>query len=360
MKIVIVGAGPGGSTAALLLGQQRRHEVVLLDRDQFPRMKTCGSGLGPRCLSLCKEIGLFDKMQGLALGIRGCRFVAPNGAEAVLASNTEAAWIIPRATFDSEIAFAAERAGARFIQGFNAKRALRDDNGRIRGVSDGKTDIEADLVLFADGAHSRFSIDRRKRRQIAAIMAWYEGVPYTSGVLEMFFDKRVKPWYGWLFPETPTRVNVGICYDPEDPEDPKKILHEVIDRNVGERLRGAEQVGKYRGHPIVYTERVGPVAAPGALWIGEAARLTNAATGEGISYAMRSARVVAGAIAAHDAPGQALYEDYTRKTVRSFTLPLQTGVGFMNFVGTPAFAMVSSLITQRAVQSPLRWLLANV
>ncbi len=360
MKIVIVGAGPGGSTAAMLLGQQRRHEVVLLDRDEFPRMKTCGRGLGPRCVSLCQEVGLFDKMKDLALGIRGCRFVAPNGAEAVLASNTEAAWIIPRATFDAEIAFTAERAGARFIQGFNAKRALRDDHGRIRGVSDGKTDIEADLVLFADGAHSRFSIDRRQRRQIAAIMAWYEGVPYTSGVLEMFFDKRVRPWYGWLFPETPTRVNVGICYDPADPQDPKKILDEVIDRNVGARLRGAEQVGKYRGHPIVYTESVGPIAAPGALWIGEAARLTNAATGEGISYAMRSATVVAAAIAAHDAPGRDLYEDYTRKTVRTFTLPLKTAVGFMNFVNTPAFSMVSSLITHKAVQPPLRWLLANV
>ena len=80
MKIVIVGAGPGGSTAAMLLAQQRGHEVVLLDRDQFPRMKTCGSGLGPRCLTLCKEIGLFDRMKSLALGIRGCRFVGPSAS----------------------------------------------------------------------------------------------------------------------------------------------------------------------------------------------------------------------------------------------------------------------------------------
>jgi hypothetical protein len=75
---------------------------------------------------------------------------------------------------------------------------------------------------------------------------------------------------------------------------------------------------------------------------------------------MRSARVAAEAIADHSAPGLPLYEDYTRRTVRSFTLPLSTAVGFMNFAGTPAFAAVSSLITHRAVQSPLRWLLANV
>ena len=65
---------------------------------------------------------------------------------------------------------------------------------------------------------------------------------------------------------------------------------------------------------------------PKSLGIGEAARLTNAATGEGISYAMRSARVAAEAITDNPAPGQILYEDYTRRTVRSFTLPLQTAI----------------------------------
>ena len=359
MKIAIVGAGPGGSTAALLLAQERRHEIVFVDRDEFPRMKTCGSGLGPRCVTLCKELGLYDQMKGMALGIRGCRFVAPSGQEAILASNTEAAWIIPRATFDAEIAFTAERTGAKFVQGYAVKRPLRDPSGRICGITDGKTDIEADLVIFADGAHSRFSIDKRKRRQIAAIMAWYDGVPYTRGVLEMFFDKRVKPWYGWLFPETDTRVNVGICYDPEDPADPKQLLQEVLERNLGDRLKGAEQIGKYRGHPIVYTNKIGPIAAPGALWIGEAARLTHAATGEGISYAMRSAQVMAQSIAAEPSPGQALYKDYTKRTARAFTVPLNTAVGFMNFVNTPAFGMVASLVTHKVIQTPLRYLLEH-
>lgn len=360
MKIAIVGAGPGGSTAALLLRQTRRHEVLLLDRDEFPRKKTCGSALGPRCVSLCRDIGLYEQMGSLAYGIRGCRFVAPTGEEAILDSPQEAAWIIPRETFDAEIAFRAEREGARFVQGFKAIKVVREPSGRIRGVSDGKQEVEADLVLFADGAHSRFSVDRRKRHQIAALMAWYEGVPYKAGCLEMFFDLRVRPWYGWLFPETETRVNVGICYDPEDPQDPKQILNEVIERNVGARLRGATQVGRYRGHPIAYTRNVGPVAAPGALWVGESARLTNAATGEGIYYAMKSAQVAVQAIERNGRAGTSLYADYTRMTEKVFTVPLHAAVGFMRFVGTPVFSWVSSLITSRSVQAPMRWLLAHV
>src|SRR6185436_14267335 len=143
----------------------------------------------------------------------------------------------------SEIAFRAERSGAKFVQGYKAIRALRDPSGRIRGITDGKNDVEADLTLFCDGAHSRFSVDRRPRQQIATIMGWYEGIPYTPGVLEMWFDARVRPWYGWLFPETETRVDIGICYHPDDTEDPKKIFAEVVERNVGKRWAGATQVG---------------------------------------------------------------------------------------------------------------------
>jgi geranylgeranyl reductase family protein len=359
MKIAIVGAGPAGSTAAMLLAESRQHEVILLDRDDFPRTKTCGSGLGPRCLKLCQEIGLFERMSSLALGVRGLRFVGPNGAESMLAGPKDEAWIIPRKTFDAEIAFRAERSGARFVQGYKVVKTLRDPSGHIRGVSDGKTDIEADLVLYCDGAHSRFSIDRRPKQHIATIMGWYEDVPYTSGCLEMYFDLRVKPWYGWLFPETPTRVNIGICYHPDDPEDPKKILAEVIERNIGKRMRNASQVGKFRGAPIAYTRSVGPVSSPGALWVGESARLTNAATGEGISYAMRSAKVATDAIARHRQPSTELYADYTQATTRAFTVPLNTAVGFMNFVDTPVFGWVSSFITSRLVQTPMRWLLAN-
>lgn len=360
MKIAIVGAGPGGSTAAMLLAESRRHEVVLVDRDEFPRQKTCGSGLGPRCISVCKEIGLYDSMARLALGIRGMRFVGPSGTEAMLMSNQEAAWIIPRKTFDAEIAFRAERSGARFEQGYKVTRALRDPSGRIRGISDGKTEIEADLVIFCDGAHSRFSIDRRKKPQIATLMAWYEGIPYQEGCLEMYFDRRVKPWYGWVFPETPTRVNTGICYNPDDPADPKEILKEVLERNLGPRFKNATQVGRYRGAPIAYTSTVGPIAAPGAIWVGESGRMTNAATGEGISYAMKSAQVAAEALSRHARPGPALYEDYTRSTAKTFNTRLTSAVRFMNFVNTPVFDMLSSLITSRAVQTPMRWLLSNV
>jgi flavin-dependent dehydrogenase len=55
--VIIVGAGPGGATAALSLAQRGVRDVLLLDRDRFPRDKTCGSGISPLAIRLADELG---------------------------------------------------------------------------------------------------------------------------------------------------------------------------------------------------------------------------------------------------------------------------------------------------------------
>jgi flavin-dependent dehydrogenase len=177
--------------------------------------------------------------------------------------------------------------------------------------------------------------------------------------MEMWFDKRVTPWYGWLFPETAKRVNIGICYDPEDPANPREIFNEIVARHVGaHRMRSAEQVIKFRGAPIVYTERVGPVHEPGALWIGEAARLTNALTGEGIGYAMQSALVAADHI--ERCPAEVLGTQYERALKWAFTPRLKAALAMMRFVGTPAFSAVSAFVSLRPVEKAITYALEHV
>jgi geranylgeranyl reductase family protein len=357
-KIAIVGAGPAGSTAALLLARSGRHEVTLLDRDAWPRMKTCGSALSPRCLALVEKLGVAERLRPRAYGIRGLRFTGPAGRSTVL-SGKEGAWVIARAEFDAELAFLAQRHGARFIQQFKANKLLRDCSGRVRGVSDGKREIECDLIVLADGAHSRFSPDPRPKRRIATIMSWYEGVPFTEGHMEMWFDRRVSPWYGWLFPETANRINIGICYDPDDPANPRDIFHEIVARHVGEgRMRNADQVIKFRGAPIVYTERVGPVNEPGALWIGEAARLTNALTGEGIGHAMQSALIAADCIERY--PLDVVGKHYEQALKRAFTPRLRGALAAMYFARTPAFSALTTLASVRPVEKAIAYALAHV
>jgi flavin-dependent dehydrogenase len=196
-------------------------------------------------------------------------------------------------------------------------------------------------------------------RPPATIMAWYEGIPFTEGHMEMWFDRRVLPWYGWLFPETDKRVNIGICYDPEDKANPREIFSEIVARNVGQqRMRNAEQVIRFRGAPIVYTESVGPVHQPGALWIGEAARLTNALTGEGIGYAMQSAIIAADCI--DKFPDEVLGAQYERALKWAFTTRLQIALGALKFVGTPMFTAVSSMLSVKPVEKAITYALQYV
>jgi flavin-dependent dehydrogenase len=97
-------------------------------------------------------------------------------------------------------------------------------------------------------------------------------------------------------------VNIGICVDGQDEEGNKstKDLRATFDgflkRHYGEKLKNATQVGKLKGHPIVYTTWIDNMSAPGALFLGEAARITHNATGEGISQAMQSGVYAAEAI----------------------------------------------------------------
>jgi flavin-dependent dehydrogenase len=167
------------------------------------------------------------------------------------------------------------------------------------------------------------------------------------------------PWYGWLFPETAKRVNIGICYDPEDPANPRETFDEIVARHVGEwRMRGAAQVIKFRGAPIVYTERVGRVHEPGALWIGEAARLTNALTGEGIGYAMQSALLAVDCIAR--CPAQLVGTQYERALKWALTPRLKAALATMRFVGTPAFSALSAFVSLRPVEKAITYALEYV
>src|SRR5690606_8971626 len=112
--------------------------------------------------------------------------------------------------------------------------------------------------------------------------------PHT---IEMLFVKELAPFYGWLFPETHERVNIGITY--EDPPDGSKVnarelFQGFLDTWFGERLKSATQLGQWRGHPISYTYNVDHLHSPGRIIVGEAGRMVHPITAEGISYAMRS------------------------------------------------------------------------
>lgn len=363
---VIVGAGPGGTAAALSLARRGLTNVLLLDRDPFPRDKTCGSGLSPTALSVLDELGVGDEVRAQAYPIMQVRVVTPGGREMILASNA-AAVVMLRREFDHLLVQRATSLGVKLETGFRANELIKDGSGRVIGVRslDGQ-ERYGKYVLCADGAHSIFSKDPRPKRSISTLMGWWENFDFTPGQLDMVFDPEVSPLYGWMFPETNDRVNIGICVDGQDDDGQKSmrplrtVFQSFLDRQYGTQLKKARQLGKWKGHPIVYTTWVGHCTAPGSLFLGEAARITHNATGEGISQAMQSGVFAAEAVqAALQGDEKGAWNRYVWQHRRRFTAGFLGGHALRAVVKTPLLDGVARLYNNPSVRKAVVRLLGS-
>ena len=339
-KVVVVGAGPAGSAAALRLAQLGVDEVVIVDLHDFPRHKTCGSGLSPRAIQVLRQLEVWDAVEPIAYPIKGLRIVTREGHEAYVSGGEAAqAAICLRHDLDYEIHKRSLERGVKFLPNFAAHEAItRGDRWIGVRARDGR-EVHADWVIVANGAHTAFSTCEGPKHTIHTIMGWWEGVEYRANHLEMIWDDLTLPYYGWLFPETETRVNIGITYqDDHKLKNARRIFRAFLAKHYAQRLREAEPVGKWKGHPIVYTYRTGTLWSPGRVVVGEAGRMTHPATGEGIYQAMRSgmfgaeavAEVLSGRSLEHEAMAR-----YDRRCATTFMPSFWAGGLFRQVVRTP-------------------------
>jgi geranylgeranyl reductase family protein len=357
--VAIIGAGPAGTAAAVHLGQLGLKRVVLVDRADFPRDKTCGSGLSPKGIEYLKKLGVWEEVEKEAYWIKGLRLVTRGGREMFLSGGDAAAAVIClRRTLDERLLRRAQALGVNFIPTFLA-RSLIEENGRVMGfVADDGREVRARYTFVADGGHSRFVPERGPKQILQAIMGWWEGVPFTANHVEMIFDPRVSPWYAWLFPESATRVNIGICYeDDAHKKNARRLFREVLDTHYADKLKGAKQIGDWKGHPILYSYEIDRLYSPGRLVIGEAGRMVHPATGEGIYQGMRSGMMAAETvrdILSGRVGEEAAFEDYQRRCQRAYTTPFWSTKLFQPIIDSP----VPDWMAQ-AVQSPLMKRLAG-
>lgn len=288
-KVVIIGAGPSGGACALALAMSGTAEVLVLDKSHYPRVKVCGSGLSPHALTMLSRLQLlprFEKEHGVIRALTG---VGPGGGKIRLSTGRDA-WVVPRVEFDHTIVQTAVAYGARFEEQTKVVALIRDDEGQVRGVRTEDREIEADLVVCADGSPSRFSIDTTPKTTIRTLMGWWRGTKFADDEAQMVWDERLHGYYAWVFPEPHGIINIGLTIPEEAPDARrlKELFQDLLDRYFADGLEGAEQVGKWMGHPAVISKRVGTVAEARAIWVGESARLVSPGTVEGISFALES------------------------------------------------------------------------
>jgi len=244
---------------------------------------------------MLEHLGLLETVTPLHVDLAGVTCRGPGGTEVHL-RGAKGAWVVPRVEFDNVIISEAVRRGATFQEETKVTTLLRDPSGRVRGVQTGAGELEADLVICANGSPSRFETDPAPRYGIRTIMGWWKGASLPVHDEGAFvWDERLDGYYLWLFPEPHGIVNVGLTI-PEGSPNAKRLkvlFAELIEEYFADDLRHADQVGKWMGHPATLATKVGEVAESHAMWCGEAARLVSPATVEGISFAMESGIVAA-------------------------------------------------------------------
>jgi menaquinone-9 beta-reductase len=339
--VIIAGAGPAGAAAAVYL-RRLGASVVVLDRMTFPRDKVCGDFVGPSALIELEAIGVLQ-MAGFAqtnIGRRGSIYV---DGEQLIARPFPAVTgmpsygrVIPRFVLDKFIVDAAQSAGARVMEGCQLTNfAVNSDAVTVQVASpSGPFTLRCRLLIGADGSSStvgrlmRGSQPPRRDRFIAS-RAYFTGIEGPEDELDVYFDGSCLPGYYWLFPTGKGEGNVGLGIAlealPAHNETPAAMLRRLIrdDKALSARLRNARLRGKPAGWPLTtYNQRL-PIVFDRVMLIGDAAGLINPLNGEGIQYALLSARW-----AAETLIPCLRADDYSAQALAPFTVRVESGLRY--------------------------------
>ena len=379
--VIVVGAGPSGSTAAYYLAQAGLN-VLLIEKSRFPRDKVCGDGLTPRAVKSLVAMGVDVSEEAGWLRNKGLRVIG-GGVRLELDWPELSSWpgyglVRTRASLDEQLARRAQAAGAKLLEGTTVTGPVLDGDGRIVGVETSAEPEEkskarsrsdnaerghgaapgvtyrARVVVAADGNSSRLSVamglrKRDDRPMGVAVRTYYTSPRHKDDYLESWLDlwdgDRLLPGYGWIFGMGDGTSNVGLgllnTSDAFGKTDYRDLLKRwlksmpeewgYVEENRTEPVRGAALPMGFNRTPHYHK---------GLLLAGDAAGMVNPFNGEGIAYAMESgqllARVVAQALAR---PTRA----ETERVLRSYPDELQAAYGryytlgriFVELIGRP-------------------------
>ena len=379
--VIVVGGGPGGAATAYHLANAGL-DVVICEKSSYPREKVCGDGLTPRSVRSLLDLGVDTSEEAGWLRNKGLRVIA-GGHRLELPWPELASWpdyglVRPRADLDDVIARQALKAGARLQEQTHVVGAELDTAGRIVGVQakvgpdKTPTTYRAPLVVAADGVSGRLAVSlgvtkREDRPMGVAVRRYYTSPRTNDDHLESWLElwdgsgphRRLLPGYGWIFGLGDGTSNVGLGILNSSAAFQSVDYRALLGAWLGglpEEWGFSEDsaTGPVRGGGLPMGFNRTPHYTRGMLLVGDAGGAVNPFNGEGIAYAMETAKLAAEhivqALARPAGPAR-------EAALRGYVTSLKAGYGgyyrlggiFVNLIGNPA---VMKLATQRGLSHP--------
>lgn len=309
--IIIVGAGPAGSSCALSLKESGLN-VALIDKSNFPRDKICGDALSVDVVNqlpmLSQELAEnFFTLQS-KLSSTGVRIFSPElisiDIPFVHKGHKKTGYISPRLDFDYLLFGKVKESTITVVENCQVEQIQHHGNKIIIHTS--TETYRSKMIVGADGAHSvvkRFLCNKPIERDhhSAGLRQYYEGLTWPNDLnhIELYFFREILPGYLWIFPMHGNRANVGIGVLSSTVSKGKLNLRDTLVQLINthplvrDRFKDAKPLENIKGHglPLGSTKR--QISGSNFLLVGDAAGLIDPFTGEGIGNAIRSGRVAA-------------------------------------------------------------------
>jgi menaquinone-9 beta-reductase len=389
--VIVVGAGPAGSTTAYYLAQAGL-DVLLLEKSRFPREKVCGDGLTPRGVKALVGMGISVSEQDGWIRNKGLRVIGAGKRMELLwpelSSYPDYGLVRPRSDLDQTLARRAQQAGAHLHEGVTVTGPVLDDRtGGIIGVTarpagaDGERTYHSRVVVAADGNSSRLSVamglSKRDDRPLGVAVRTYYQTPrhdddYLESWLDLWDSDRLLPGYGWIFGMGDGTSNVGLGLLNTSAAFGHTDYHALLrkwlkgmpaewgftEENRTQPVRGAALPMGFNRTPHYFK---------GLLLVGDAGGMVNPFNGEGIAYAMESGEILARTIAqalarARRAETERVLAQYPRALSDAYGGYYAVGRAFVKLIGQPGlmrFATRHSMSRPALMRFALK-LLANL
>jgi len=296
--VVVVGSGPAGSTTARYAALAGANVLILERRAEVGVPVLCGEGISRQV----DDFDLFESTRWIANRMDGARIYSPDGTMVKLAADkagNETGYVIYRDIFDQEIARSAVKAGAELRLNTETTGLLQKD-GKIIGVHakhfDEELDIEADIVVGADGVESKVGkwagINTTLKPHDLETCAQYTltNVDCDQEFCDFYVGNHVAPGgYIWVFPKGKDVANVGIGVLASLSESGMALhlLDQFIDAHPALK----------KGQPVRLIAGAVPVAEPvetvrdNLILVGDAARHVDPITGGGLTTALEGGKI---------------------------------------------------------------------